>query len=105
MVYSYLVQRDYLITFFNPVTGVFYGCLVLVMMQYLSLNIIFHQVEACRPYCKYSARPPSIELIPYHVAKAIKSTTHGRPGAAYLDLPGNLLSSSVDESIVQPFPR
>lgn len=63
------------------------------------------QVEMCRPYCKYSARPPSIELIPYHVAKAIKSTTHGRPGAAYLDFPGNLLSRSVDESLVQPFPR
>lgn len=63
------------------------------------------QVEACRPFCKYSARPSSIQMIPYHVAKAIKSTTHGRPGAAYLDLPGNLLASSVDESLVQPFPR
>ncbi|KAG0710042.1 2-hydroxyacyl-CoA lyase 1 [Chionoecetes opilio] len=63
------------------------------------------QVEACRPFCKYSARPPSIQLIPYHVAKAIKSTTYGRPGAAYLDLPGNLLSGSVDESLVEPFPR
>lgn len=63
------------------------------------------QVEACRPYCKYSARPPSIELIPYHVAKAVKSATHGRPGAAYLDLPGNLLSGTVEEALVQPFPR
>lgn len=67
--------------------------------------LVSHQVEACRPYCKYSARPPSIELIPYHVAKAIKSTTHGRPGAAYLDLPGNMLSGTVDEVQVQTFPR
>lgn len=67
--------------------------------------MVFRQVEACRPYCKYSARPPSIELIPYHVAKAVKSATHGRPGAAYLDLPGNLLSGTVEEALVQPFPR
>ncbi|XP_042882055.1 2-hydroxyacyl-CoA lyase 1-like [Penaeus japonicus] len=63
------------------------------------------QVEACRLYCKYSARPPRLDTIPYHVAKAIKCTTYGRPGAAYLDFPGNLLNEKISESSVQPFPR
>ncbi|XP_063601287.1 2-hydroxyacyl-CoA lyase 1-like [Penaeus indicus] len=63
------------------------------------------QVEACRLYCKYSARPPRLDTIPYHVAKAIKSTTYGRPGAAYLDFPGNLLNEKTSESSIQPFPR
>lgn len=63
------------------------------------------QVEACRLYCKYSARPPRLDTIPYHVAKAVKSTTYGRPGAAYLDFPGNLLNEKTSESSVQSFPR
>lgn len=63
------------------------------------------QVEACRLYCKYSARPPRLDTIPYHVAKAIKSTTYGRPGAAYLDFPGNLLNEKTSEDSIQPFPR
>ncbi|XP_069943758.1 2-hydroxyacyl-CoA lyase 1 [Cherax quadricarinatus] len=63
------------------------------------------QVESCRLYCKYSARPPRIDTIPYHVSKAIKCTTYGRPGAAYLDFPGNILSGTVDESQIVHLPR
>ena len=40
------------------------------------------QVEACRPYCKYAARPPSALLVPYHVMRAVKEATYGRPGQA-----------------------
>lgn len=60
----------------------------------------FPQVEASRPYCKYSARPPSIPLIPLHVEKAIRLATYGRPGVAYLDFPGNLLLSSTAKSTI-----
>ncbi|XP_020290209.1 2-hydroxyacyl-CoA lyase 1 [Pseudomyrmex gracilis] len=56
------------------------------------------QVEASRPYCKYAARPPSAVLIPTHVEKAVRLSTYGRPGAAYLDLPATLLTQNVDES-------
>ncbi|XP_068249580.1 2-hydroxyacyl-CoA lyase 1 isoform X2 [Palaemon carinicauda] len=63
------------------------------------------QVESCRLYCKYTARPPTIASIPYHVAKAVKCTTYGRPGAAYLDFPGNILSGKVDNSLVQYSPK
>ncbi|XP_022916626.1 2-hydroxyacyl-CoA lyase 1 [Onthophagus taurus] len=56
-----------------------------------------NQVELSRPYCKYSARPPSVGLIPMHVEKAIRYTMYGRPGVAYIDLPGNMLSLQVEE--------
>ena len=39
------------------------------------------QVEACRQYCKYAARPASAQLVPYHVMRAVKETTYGRPGS------------------------
>ncbi|CAG9833206.1 unnamed protein product [Diabrotica balteata] len=55
------------------------------------------KVELARPYCKYSARPPSIPLIPLHVEKAVRLTKTGRPGAAYLDFPANILSGRVSQ--------
>ncbi|XP_029048831.1 2-hydroxyacyl-CoA lyase 1 [Osmia bicornis bicornis] len=55
------------------------------------------QVEAAKPYCKYAARPPSAGLIPLHVEKAVRLSTYGRPGAAYLDFPASILTQSVDE--------
>ncbi|XP_046397602.1 2-hydroxyacyl-CoA lyase 1 [Ischnura elegans] len=60
----------------------------------------YPQVEACRLYCKYTARPPSPKLIPLHVEKAVRLATYGRPGACYLDFPGNMLSQSVNRSEV-----
>lgn len=38
------------------------------------------QVELSRPYCKYSARPPFVSLIPLHVEKAVRLAITGRPG-------------------------
>lgn len=38
------------------------------------------QVELSRPYCKYSARPPFLSLIPKYVERAIRLATVGRPG-------------------------
>jgi 2-hydroxyacyl-CoA lyase 1 len=58
------------------------------------------QVELSRPYCKYSARPPSVALIPQHVEKAVRLATFGRPGACYLDFPGTLLQARVPEERV-----
>ena len=57
-----------------------------------------NQVELSRPYCKYAARPPTVALIPLHVEKAVRYTTYGRPGVAYLDFPGNLLLSKAPEN-------
>lgn len=55
----------------------------------------YPQVEMSRPYCKYAARPAHAALIPTHIEKAVRLATYGRPGAAYIDLPGNLLQSKV----------
>ncbi|VEN56337.1 unnamed protein product [Callosobruchus maculatus] len=62
-----------------------------------------NQVELARPYCKYSARPPTIPLIPMHVEKAVRLTKNGRPGAAYLDFPANILAGKVAEASVSPY--
>ncbi|KAK6628558.1 hypothetical protein RUM43_002373 [Polyplax serrata] len=60
------------------------------------------QVELSRPYCKYSVRPPFLSLIPRHVEKAVRLAIVGRPGATYLDFPGNLLQQeqATDKSNV-----
>uniref|UniRef100_A0A2M4AKI8 2-hydroxyacyl-CoA lyase n=1 Tax=Anopheles triannulatus TaxID=58253 RepID=A0A2M4AKI8_9DIPT len=58
------------------------------------------QVELSRPYCKYAARPPSVSLIPLHVEKAVRLACYGRPGAAYLDFPGNLLTAKITEDAI-----
>lgn len=53
-------------------------------------------MEYSRPYCKYAVRPHSASLIPLHVEKAVRMTTYGRPGVAYLDMPGNILQSKTE---------
>lgn len=60
----------------------------------------YPQVEMSRPYCKYAARPANALLIPTHVEKAVRLATYGRPGACYLDFPGNVLQGRVDSSKV-----
>ncbi|XP_073237038.1 2-hydroxyacyl-CoA lyase 1-like [Porites lutea] len=55
----------------------------------------FPQVEAARLYTKYSARPGSIGQIPFFVEKAVRTSMYGRPGACYLDLPGNMITETI----------
>ncbi|KAJ1806370.1 hypothetical protein LPJ75_005069, partial [Coemansia sp. RSA 2598] len=58
------------------------------------------QVEMCRPYTKYSARPPSISLIPSVVERAFRYSVVGRPGATYVDLPADYIQGTVEPSKV-----
>ncbi|KAJ1733451.1 hypothetical protein LPJ61_001550 [Coemansia biformis] len=53
------------------------------------------QVEMCRPYAKYSARPQSIGQIPSVVLAAFRHAMVGRPGAAYIDLPADYIQGTV----------
>ncbi|KAJ1879447.1 hypothetical protein LPJ57_002834 [Coemansia sp. RSA 486] len=55
------------------------------------------QVEMCRPYTKYSARPPSVGLIPMVVERAFRHSVVGRPGAAYVDLPADFIQGFVEK--------
>lgn len=59
-------------------------------------------MELSRPYCKYAARPPNASLIPTHVEKAVRLACYGRPGAAYLDFPGNILQSVISVDKIVP---
>ncbi|KAK3571857.1 hypothetical protein QTP86_020447 [Hemibagrus guttatus] len=61
----------------------------------------FPQVEACRLYSKFSARPGSLVMIPAVVEKAVRSSMYGRPGACYVDIPGDMVNAKVDRKTVR----
>ncbi len=63
------------------------------------------QVEAARPFVKYAARPDRIERLPYYVEQAVRNSIYGRPGAAYLDLPNDLIVGNAEEGAVAWKPR
>ncbi|KAJ2905866.1 hypothetical protein GGI21_004116, partial [Coemansia aciculifera] len=53
------------------------------------------QVEMCRPYSKYAARPATAQQIPTVIERALVSAAAGRPGASYVDLPADLIQGTV----------
>ncbi len=59
------------------------------------------QLEAARPFCKYAARPDSIKRLPYYIEQAVRTSIYGRPGAVYLDLPGDIIFDSIAEDDVE----
>ncbi|XP_078520158.1 2-hydroxyacyl-CoA lyase 1 [Lissotriton helveticus] len=61
----------------------------------------FPQVEACRLYSKFSARPSSLEAIPHVIEKAVRCSLYGRPGASYVDIPGDFVNAEVKSSQVR----
>ncbi|XP_056656244.1 2-hydroxyacyl-CoA lyase 1 [Monodelphis domestica] len=61
----------------------------------------FPQVEACRLYSKLSARPSSIEAIPFVIEKAVRTSIYGRPGACYVDIPGDFVNLQVNASSIK----
>jgi 2-hydroxyacyl-CoA lyase 1 len=58
------------------------------------------QVEAARPWVKYAAEVDRIDKIPYFIEQAVRTSIYGRPGATYLDLPGDIISGQVEEDDV-----
>lgn len=61
----------------------------------------FPQVEACRLYSKFSARPSSLEAIPAVIEKAVRSSIYGRPGACYIDIPADFVNLQVDVNSIK----
>ncbi|KAK7109673.1 hypothetical protein V1264_013673 [Littorina saxatilis] len=61
----------------------------------------YPQVEMARPYCKFSARPSSLDKIPYVVEKAVRQCTYGRPGVSYIDMSGDMIVGKVAEKSVR----
>lgn len=58
------------------------------------------QVEAVRLWCKWAQQAETAEQIPRLVDSALRSALYGRPGPAYLDLPGDVVDATADEEAV-----
>ncbi|KAM9573624.1 2-hydroxyacyl-CoA lyase 1 isoform 2-T2 [Guaruba guarouba] len=58
-------------------------------------------VEAGRLYNKLSVRPSSLEAIPAVIEKAVRTSTYGRPGSCYIDIPGDFVNLQVNKSSVK----
>ena len=75
----------------------------------------FPQVVSAKHFSKYAARPSSLSQLPFYIErvisfkaflilkviynikliKAVRMSTYGRPGAVYIDLPGNFFYNFV----------
>lgn len=56
------------------------------------------QIEAVKPFSKFSAKAKDIKEIPRCVFDALDHAISGRPGGCYLDFPSDVLHQSVSES-------
>ncbi|CAM2753449.1 oxalyl-CoA decarboxylase [Mycobacterium intermedium] len=71
------------------------------------------QLNAARPFVKAAYRIARVEDIGRGVARAIRTAISGRPGGVYLDIPGEVLGQTMEESaaaatiwrLVDPAPR
>lgn len=55
------------------------------------------QIEAVKPFSKFSVKAKDIKEIPDCVAQVLTQAVSGRPGACYFDLPSDVLHQSVSE--------
>ena len=60
------------------------------------------QVQLASPYCKYAHAIEHTARIPFYVAQAVRHAKFGRPGAAYLDLPDDVIRGEVEEEEAAP---
>ncbi|XP_064396701.1 2-hydroxyacyl-CoA lyase 1-like isoform X1 [Halichondria panicea] len=58
------------------------------------------QVEASRPYVKYAARLEGLQFAPFHIEKAVRTSMYGRPGPCYIEVPGDMITNTVDDSSI-----
>src|SRR6266516_4361469 len=63
------------------------------------------QVELARPFAKWVGQAERIALIPRYIATAVRHAISGRPGPVYLDLPGDIIMSRIDEEKIEYPPR
>jgi thiamine pyrophosphate-dependent acetolactate synthase large subunit-like protein len=58
------------------------------------------QLAVFKPITKWAARIYDTKRIPEMVAMAYRQATTGKPGPVYLDVPGDVLGESIDESTI-----
>ena len=63
------------------------------------------QVDLAKPFCKWVGQAERIDLIPRYIATAVRHSISGRPGPVYLDLPGDVIASSLEEDDLNYPPR
>ena len=63
------------------------------------------QVDLAKPFCKWVGQAERIDLIPRYIATAVRHSISGRPGPVYLDLPGDVIASSLEEDDLSYPPR
>jgi 2-hydroxyacyl-CoA lyase 1 len=60
------------------------------------------QVLIASPFCKFAHGIESVQRIPYYVEMATRHAIYGRPGAAYLDVPDDIITGKCDlDKVVQ----
>jgi 2-hydroxyacyl-CoA lyase 1 len=60
------------------------------------------QVLIATPFCKFAHGIESVQRIPYYVEMATRHAIYGRPGAAYLDMPDDIIKGKCElDKIVQ----
>ena len=60
------------------------------------------QVMAAHQFSKYAHQIERADRIPFYVEQAVRNALHGRPGAAYLDLPDDVLTAELEMDTVEP---
>ncbi len=58
------------------------------------------QVQLASPFCKYAHAVEHTYRVPFYVEQAVRHSIYGRPGAAYLDMPDDIIKGEVDEADV-----
>ena len=60
------------------------------------------QVLIASPFCKFAHGIESVQRIPYYVEMATRHAIYGRPGAAYLDMPDDIIKGTCElDKVVQ----
>jgi len=54
------------------------------------------QVLIASPFCKFAHGIESVQRIPYYVEMATRHAIYGRPGAAYLDMPDDIIKGKCE---------
>ncbi len=62
------------------------------------------QVHIATPFSKYAHAVEHTHRIPFYVEQAVRQSIYGRPGAAYLDMPDDIIQGEVDEADVAHIP-
>lgn len=62
------------------------------------------QVMLASPLCKYAHGVESADRVPFYVEQAVRASLYGRPGAAYLDMPEDVINGEVSDGDVRHAP-